>query len=133
MKATFTKKEKLCKQNDFTLLFTKGKSINHNSLKIYFLFFPSDIPEIKVAFSVSSKKIKRAVERNYIKRLFRETYRKNKQLLHEILTTHSIFITFVYTTNEKITYQQLEKEMIIVLKKIRDLYNIQVAYDKNTI
>ena len=72
MDASFSKKERLCKKKDFDLLFNAGKSLFHNFLKAQLFFLDSEKPEIKVAFAIPSKKIKRAVDRNYLKRIMRE-------------------------------------------------------------
>ncbi len=122
MKASFPKSERLCKKSDFNTLFSEGNSYTHYPFKVYYLFLPSLNPEIKVAFSVSTKKFKRAVDRNYIKRIFREAYRKNKFVLHEIIHKQSIWLTFVYLSNNRLPYSQFEKEFCIILQKIKELY-----------
>ncbi|MGQ9847395.1 MAG: ribonuclease P protein component [Bacteroidales bacterium] len=122
MDASFSKKEHLCKKKDFDLLFTSGKSLNHSFLKAQIVFVDSEKPEVKVAFAVSSKKIKRAVDRNYLKRIMREVYRKNKHLLIDSLQDKSIYIAFIFLTNEIVYYKQMEDVLLLLLQQIQAKY-----------
>lgn len=122
MKATFKKNERLCKLSDFKKLFTQGKAILLFPLKVHYIFIESATPITKVAFSVSSKKIKKATERNYLKRIMREAYRKNKHILLQHQQQGTIFITFVYLTGEKFTYSEMEKVLCLTLHEIKDKY-----------
>lgn len=78
------------------------------------------IGEIKAGFTVSSKNFPRAVDRNRIKRLSRESYRlqkmeleagvlKNKSLLH---------LFFIYTGKEILTYDEISTRLKQVLDKL---------------
>ncbi|NSW44530.1 MAG: ribonuclease P protein component [Bacteroidales bacterium] len=122
MDASFPKKERLCKKKEFDLIFTKGKALHYSFLKAQYLFINSEKPEIKVAFTVPAKKHKKAVKRNYLKRIMREIYRKNKYLLHQSLSEQSIYITFVFLTNEMVTYKQMESVLLVLLQQIQEKY-----------
>ncbi len=122
MRATFKKNERLCKKSDFQILFNEGKNIVIFPVKAFYFYIKSNPNDtnIKVAFSVSSKKIKKAVERNYIKRIMREAYRKNKQILYQSLNQVYVFINFIYLTDEKYTYANLEKVLCLTLHAIKE-------------
>ncbi|HOU99048.1 MAG TPA: ribonuclease P protein component [Bacteroidales bacterium] len=122
MDASFPKKEHLCKKKDFELLFSNGKSVYHSFLKAQFIFIDSENPEIKVAFAVPAKKIKKAIDRNYLKRIMREVYRKNKFLLKDSLHKKSIYITFIFLTNERVHYKQMEEVLLLLLQQIQEKY-----------
>jgi|YNPMSStandDraft_2_1061718.scaffolds.fasta_scaffold08583_3 ribonuclease P protein component len=124
MRATFKKNERLCKKSDFQKLFNEGKTIVFFPIKAHYLFIDSQstTSEVKVAFSVSSKRIKTAVERNYIKRIMREAYRKNKHIIIKNLKKNNIFIAFIYLTEEKYTYANLEKTLCLTLQAISEKY-----------
>lgn len=122
MDASFSKKEHLCKKKDFDLLFTSGISLYQSFLKAQVYFQVSNYPEVKVAFVIPTKKIKRAVDRNYLKRIMREVYRKNKYILIESLQSKSIYITFIFLTNELVNYKQMEEVLLLLLRQIHCKY-----------
>ena len=67
-----SKTHTLLDKNDVNYLFTKGKSVKAFPLLMYSI--KSSVPE--VVFSVPKKKINKAVDRNKIKRVAREVFRK---------------------------------------------------------
>ena len=75
----FPASEKLKAKKDIDRLFKEGKWITTGNLRIIWLANESDT---KVGVSVSKKYFKKAVFRNRVKRLLRETYRLNKSILH---------------------------------------------------
>lgn len=60
--------------------------------------------------SVSKRKIKTAVKRNRIKRLFRETYRTQKQPLFSLLEKQNIqiLVAFIFVGDEKTDFEQMK-------------------------
>ena len=73
--------------------------------------------EHKIAVSVPKRNFKRAVDRNFLKRLMREAFRKNKYLLTNELTQHYALM-FIYTSREKEDYQKLFAAVEDLLKKM---------------
>lgn len=63
------------RNSDFKRVYKKGRSVANRLVVMYILH--DNIPHRKAGFSVS-KKIGCAVQRNRIKRLFREVYRLNQ-------------------------------------------------------
>ena len=80
MNATYPKEEKLKSRKSIDFLFAEGSSVARFPLRLAFIEIP-ETEDSKFGVSVSKKYFKRAVDRNYIKRLMREIYRKNKGLL----------------------------------------------------
>ncbi len=114
MKYTLEKEEKLKSKKLIEQLFAEGNRIISFPLQLIFLpINHNDVFPNKVGFSVSKRTIKLAVDRNRIKRLMREVYRKNKYLFSENTNQQYIFM-FIYTSNEEIGYTDLE----IALKKV---------------
>jgi len=79
MSNTFGKKEKLKGEKLIEKLFTEGASVSEYPLRLFYIKtrFLEDIT-YKTSVSVSKRNIKKAVDRNHIKRLLRESYRLNK-------------------------------------------------------
>ena len=78
MDQSYPKKEKLKSQKLIEKLFAEGKGITVFPIKLIYLKIDSNN---QVGVSASKKNFKKAVDRNRIKRLLRETYRLNKNLL----------------------------------------------------
>jgi ribonuclease P protein component len=76
--------------------------------------------------SVSKKHFKKAVDRNYFKRVLRECYRLNKSILTTNLDT-KYCIMFFYQTNEKLSYQEIEEKT----KKLFEKFRKAVIQEKN--
>ena len=121
MRYTFNKHEKLKRKKLIEQLFEKGTSIYEFPLRMVYLKInhSSEYP-VQVSFSVSKKKFKKAVDRNKIKRLLRECYRKNKHLLYdEIENKYILMITF--TDEKHYKYVEVEEKMIYLIKKFIQL------------
>ena len=52
----------------------------------------------------------------------REVYRKNKFLLKDSLHKKSIYITFIFLTNERVHYKQMEEVLLLLLQQIQEKY-----------
>lgn len=110
---TFTKAERLCSQAAIDWLFDgKGNSFSVFPLRIIFKVIPSEATTLpKLLISVPKKKFHHAVNRNRVKRMLREAYRKQKHALVAFATAHDLSITlaFVYISDEQVSYTDLEK------------------------
>jgi ribonuclease P protein component len=78
---------------------------------------------LKAAFSVSTKNFKKAINRNRIKRLMRESYRLQKPsllaTLKELNKSLSIFI--IYTANTLPEYEYIYVKMGEILSQLEKL------------
>ena len=116
MKHTFGKEEKLKSKKQIEQLFAEGKIVKEFPILMKFLKTDVNDFPIKVAFSVPKKNFKLAVNRNRIKRLLRETYRLNKQILLNNVDDKYV-VMFIYTDKKEWNYTELEEKMIAVLHK----------------
>lgn len=117
MDFSYPKAEKLKSKKIIDLLFTEGKSVSKYPLRLVYLKhdFEEDWP-LKIGVSVSKKYFKNAVDRNYFKRVLRESYRLNKHLLFENIDAKYCFM-FFYQTNEKLSYQEINQKTIQLFEK----------------
>lgn len=116
MKYRFTQQERLKSKIIIDKLFSQGKGFVKYPFKIQYLAI--DQPIHAVVFSVPKRNFKRAVDRNRIKRLMRETYRLNKSLiLQNDLPMQAIF--FIYIAKDMPSYDLIERRMKISLKELK--------------
>ena len=117
MAFTYPKTEKLKSKNTIDLLFSEGKSVSKYPLRLVFVENPLEEKEIiKMGVSVSKKHFKHAVDRNYFKRLLRETYRLNKHILTENLEKPYAFM-FFYQSKDRLPYQEINEKTIQLFQK----------------
>lgn len=117
MDFSYPKTEKLKSRKAIDLLFSEGKSVAKYPLRL--VYTPASFDDgspIKMGVSVSKKYFKKASDRNYYKRLLRECYRLNKQLLLEN-TDKPFAIMFFYQTGERLTYQEINEKTIQLFEK----------------
>ena len=117
MQFTYPKSERLKSKTTIDLLFTAGKSVSKYPLRL--VYVPVDLPDaepIKMGVSVSKKYFKKAVDRNYFKRVLRETYRQNKQLL--ILAGEQRYaFMFFYQSSDKLSFAEIDEKTIQLFQK----------------
>ena len=117
MQFTYPKHEKLKSKTTIDLLFSEGNSVSKFPLRLIYVENKEENAElIKMGVSVSKKYFKKAVDRNYYKRVLRETYRLNKQLLIDNLEKPYAFM-FFYQTKERLSYQEIEEKTIQLFQK----------------
>jgi ribonuclease P protein component len=123
MNFTYPKKERLKSKTTIGLLFSEGKSVSKYPLRLVYRQAEVDAEEkIKIGVSVSKKYFKRAVDRNYFKRVLRETYRLNKHLLLDhIQEPYSLM--FFYQTKDKLTYEEINTKTVQLFEKFLQQVN----------
>ena len=115
----FPKKEKLKSKKLIDQLFAEGKSVSSFPVKLIYLKteLPEEVP-IQAAVTVPKKNFKSAVKRNRIKRLLRECYRLNKQLVFNNSEGTFAFL-FLYLGKEVPDYTIVDKNLKAVLHKFK--------------
>ena len=117
MKNTYPKHERLKSKTTIDLLFSEGKSVSKYPLRL--VFAPIALEEgeqLKMGVSVSKKHFKKAVDRNYFKRVLRETYRLNKQLLLDNMDK-PYALMFFYQTKDRLSYQEINEKTVQLFEK----------------
>ena len=73
------KRERLKSRKQIDNLFAEGKSFAVFPIRVTYSFMPTDGDAlVQIGVTVSKRNFKKAVDRNRIKRLFREAYRLQK-------------------------------------------------------
>lgn len=119
----FPKKEHLCGEIRINKLFAEGTAFIVYPLRVVYKLTDEDDVPLKVMVSVPKKRFKRAVKRNRLKRLMRESYRLNKCILSEKCVEKNINmqIAFNYVADLELDFKTIEKKMKVALTKIVDL------------
>ena len=112
----FPKAEKLCNYHRIQALFREGRSIKKYPLKLLYLPADKSITPTQLLISVPKKKLKRAVDRNRIKRLIRESYRKQKHQLSSQDKSYSLAL--IYMSDELVSYEQIYALVGTLLKQL---------------
>ena len=117
MNFTYPKNEHLKSKTTIGLLFSEGKSVSKYPLRLVYRSAESNQEEkIKIGVSVSKKYFKKAVDRNYFKRVLRETYRLNKHLLWDNIE-HRYSLMFFYQTKDRLSYQEINTKTVQLFEK----------------
>ena len=107
----FPKYERICKSNEIQSLFEKGAGFSCYPYRVVYLFKPvGDKPvTCRLLLSVSKKRFHHAFKRNRVKRLIRESWRKNKDKLYEICNrdTISVDVALVYNATVIHSYEEM--------------------------
>ncbi|RZJ54941.1 MAG: ribonuclease P protein component [Flavobacterium sp.] len=114
---TYPKNEKLKSRTLISLMFTEGKSVSKYPLRLVYL--PMEETEgtpLKMGVSVSKKHFKKAVDRNYFKRVLRETYRHHKHILLESLDKPHAFM-LLYQTKDRLSFEEINTKTIQLFEK----------------
>lgn len=115
---TFPKAEKLCSDTAIERLFTDGQSVAKFPLRAVYHQNDSDVT--RVLISVSKKRFHHAVDRNRVKRLVREAYRLNKQLLN---VPQTLDLAFIFIGNKLPDYNAITKSVITIIERINSAAN----------
>ncbi|MFS8082620.1 MAG: ribonuclease P protein component [Ginsengibacter sp.] len=103
-------------------LFEKGSSFSIFPIRVvYILEQTSENNGLKAAFTASKKNFKKAVDRNRIRRLMKESWRLQKNELQLCLQSSqkSLDIFFIYTGKELPEYQFICRKMEEVIQKMQ--------------
>jgi ribonuclease P protein component len=120
---TFCKEERLCNKKNIFLLQKEATIFFNYPFTVKWMEI-QDEKECSVRFlpAVPKRNFKRAVDRNKIKRLIREAYRLNKEILVKIALqkNKNIAIMIVYSGKKIVPLNEVEAKIILILQHIAD-------------
>jgi len=115
MKILFSKKERTLSKNSVDNLYQYGNRIYGQSLILIWNYIEHEpIAPIQLIITVPKKKIKKAVDRNYTKRIIREVYRLNKPIIHD-LVCKPIELIITYNKTSMPDFNKLKSELLHLL------------------
>jgi len=111
MKQTLGKQERLKSKTLIGKLYKEGSSVKKFPLRMVYIQADhgSSYPA-QVGVSVPKRNFKKAVSRNRLKRLLRETYRKQKQIVYDSIELPYVYM-ISYIGKEEYSYEELEIKM----------------------
>ena len=121
LRSTFKKTERLCSKKRIEQLFGAGnKSLTAYPLRAICMTEEREGMPVEVLISISKRHLKRAVDRNRIKRLIREAYRRHKYIVWNALGQKRIALAFLWTSNEIASYPVVEQKVQNLLQRIAE-------------
>jgi ribonuclease P protein component len=80
----------------------------------------TDLNNTQVLITAPKKKLRRAVDRNLVKRRVREAYRLNKFILLDNISTNQVVFSLIYIAGKPLDFQFIEEKLKEVLSKLQD-------------
>lgn len=114
MDLSYSKSEKLKSRKAIDELFASGKHVSIFPLRLVYVKSSVAHEGIHFGVSVSKRHHKKAVDRNYIKRIMREAYRHQKHLLSGV---SGYDMMLLYQSREVLHYQELEARTAEIFEK----------------
>lgn len=120
---TFSKNERLRSRKLIEKIIAEGKSISVNPFRMSWTITQLDTTfPAQLAIAVPKRYFKKAVDRNRIKRLIREVYRKNKSGIYSLLRSKEIqcAMLLVFSGRKVPGYEEVEKKILLTLQKFEE-------------
>jgi len=118
---SFHREEKLKSRKTIEQLFAGAQSIKIYPFRLVWAFTQkhSEKYPVQLGVSISKKRIKRAVDRNLIRRRTQESYRCNKHILIEsICHSQNIALMLIYLPSTIMDFSQIDKGVQDIIKAL---------------
>ena len=117
MRLTFLKNERNLSKKSINSIHKSGNSIYSQSCKLMWINSISRNPKIQLLISVPKKNIKKAVDRNYVKRLIKEIYKTNKPFIYNLIS-NPIEIILIYNKTTLPDFNKLKIELLTLFETL---------------
>lgn len=118
MKLSFSKQDQNLSKSNINKLYKTGVRLHGSQLTIIWREGDGQTKNpIKVLISVPKKNIKKAVDRNYTKRVIRESFRANKLQIYSLLLK-PLEIIIIYNKSTLPEFNKLKTELLHLLNLI---------------
>lgn len=122
---TLKKQERLKRKQLIDQIYREGDKVFEYPFLVRWMMadLPTKYPA-QVLIGVSGKRIKKAVQRNKIKRRMREAYRTQKHIIYPLLDKNDqqMAIAINYVGKKMPEYSDVEQKIIILLQRLADRY-----------
>lgn len=128
-KFTLKKNERLKSRKRIEQLFREGEHFFLHPFKVYYIFSPFKNDRrgsiLQTGIGVNTRHFKKAVDRNRIKRVTRESYRLQKNTLIALLQPRDLCLDLflVYVAKEMPDYWMLNEKLRLILGKLEQQIN----------
>lgn len=125
LRYTLGKEERLKSTKIIEQLFKEGKSFSVAPFRVIYILKQNDPPQLKTAFSVSKRYFKKATDRNRIKRLMREAWRLQKNILAQKVKedVRNLAVFIIFTGNELPGYDVVFEKTTVIVKRLTKICN----------
>ena len=110
--------ERIKSRNEIRLLFSKGKRVNAFPVSVLYIWKEEKEASARVLFSVPKRKLRKAVDRNKVKRQLREVYRQYKDEL-PAAQGKTLLIALVYQAVDIREFNEVKGRLVLSLRKLR--------------
>jgi ribonuclease P protein component len=119
---SFSKKERLKNKIEIESLFSEGNRFFEYPFNVIWKLDSNSDYTLKMAVSVPKKKIPNATDRNKIKRLVREAFRKNKIIIQQPLEAKNVklHLMLVYSQSSIISMSEIEDKISVTLQRLAE-------------
>lgn len=110
-------------KRNFERLFEKSSVLSNQSVQFRYRLYQDPSEGCLIGFVAPKKRIRSAVKRNRVKRVLREAYRLNQHFFSDLFLNKTFGLHAVFmASQEDLTYEQAEHEMLPILKKARERF-----------
>lgn len=121
IKGTFRKHERLRGRTRMQALIKGGRGISEPPIRLVAMSMQLPTPAaVQAAFAVPKRHMKRAVQRNRVKRLMREAYRGEKQRISDAFATRGeqYALLFIFQSGEVLPWPEVQRRITRLVDRL---------------